>query len=82
MITIAIADKQRLTIRGAQDGRSYLVTHFPEGWWVQEAPAPRPPRRPREWEGPKTDLGDHLAALAANGLDVNPIKEKVPPCRF
>jgi hypothetical protein len=82
MTTIAIADKNRLTLRGTENGRSYLITSYPDGWWVQEAPAPRPPARRREWAGPAKDLGEHLDQMAASGLELQPIKGAVPPCRF
>ena len=82
MTAIVTADKCRLTLRGVEHGRSYLVTRYPEGWWVQESPRPLPPRRKRQWRGPKRDLAKHLDALAEHGLTLDAIKQEVPPCRF
>ena len=83
MTTTSVADKSRLTIRGVQDGRTYLIVRYAQGWWVQDAPIARPPKRRREWAGPKKDLTEHLDALSRHGLEaLAPIKTEVPSCRF
>lgn len=82
MTTIAKADKSRLTIRGVQDGREYLVRKEGPGWWVE--PAPENPRsRKRELLPATRDLSEYLNAMADEGFRFEPAaKEKVPPCRF
>ena len=78
--TICIADKNRLTVRGVQNGQRYLVKKEGDGWWIEAAP--RAPRRVRQSQSTR-DLTDHLDALAAEGFAFEPVKkENVPPCRF
>jgi hypothetical protein len=78
---ICIADKNRLTVRGVQNGRRYLVKKEGGGWWIE--PAPQARRRVRQVAGATRDLTEHLDALAAGGFAFKPVKkEKVPPCRF
>jgi hypothetical protein len=79
--TIAIADKNRLTVRGLLDGARYLIRAERKGWWIEPAPEIR--RRPREVKRAKKDLAAHLDSLAENGFSFEPSKQKnVPPCRF
>jgi hypothetical protein len=83
--TVVADAKHRVIVRGIEPRRKYLVTEADGGWWIMpDLDLPRPRRR-REWEGPKTDLADHLAALAALGFTLEPSpagREEVPPCRF
>ena len=82
MTMIAKADKSRLTIRGVQDGREYLVKKEGAGWWVEPAPDTKPCRK-REILAATCDLSEHLNALADQGFSFEPTtKETVPPCRF
>ena len=79
---IAKADKSRLTIRGIQDGREYLVKKEGAGWWVEPAPE-RALSRKREVLTATRDLSEHLNALAQEGFSFEPsAKENVPSCRF
>jgi hypothetical protein len=82
MTMIAKADKSRLTIRGVQDGREYLVKQEGTGWWVEPAPENSSSRK-RELSRATRDLSEHLNALADEGFSFEPApKENVPPCRF
>lgn len=82
MTTIARADKSRLTIRGVQDGREYLVRQEGPGWWVEPAPVKARSRK-RSLYTATCDLTAHLNALADEGFTFEPAApEKVPPCRF
>ena len=45
MITIAKADKSRLTIRGLEDGQFYAVADQPGGWFVSPERTARPQRK-------------------------------------
>jgi len=79
--TICIADKNRLTVRGVENGKRYLVKKEGNGWWIEPAPTAR--RRVRKLTRASRDLSDHLNALAAEGFSFEPEKkETVPPCRF
>jgi hypothetical protein len=79
--TICIADKNRLTVRGIENGKRYLVKKEGDGWWIE--PAPQVRRRVRQVTHAKKDLSDHLDALATEGFSFEPEKkENVPPCRF
>jgi hypothetical protein len=81
MTTICIADKNRLTVRGVENGRRYLVKKEGDGWWIE--PAPKARRRTRQLTLATRDLSDHLDALASEGFSFEPAKkENVPPCRF
>lgn len=81
MTSIAIADKNRLTVRGVMDGARYLVRAELNGWWIEPAPESR--RRPREVKEARQDLSAHLDSLARHGFAFEPSKkESVPPCRF
>lgn len=81
MTNIVKADKNRLTIRGVEDGVSYLVQRLSRGWWVELAP--QKPRRIRSLTTAKHDLGEHLQAMAEAGFSFEPsAKHEVPPCRF
>jgi hypothetical protein len=84
MTTVTKADSRgRVVLRGAQDGHRYLVMRTAEGWFVQPEPTPVAARRKREWAGPRLDLGEHLEALAAEGLTLEPqMGRKIGPCRF
>jgi hypothetical protein len=83
MTTIVTADRGRLSIRGVQDGRSYLVQTLPEGWFVRPQPPEAPPKRSLEWSGPQRDLTEHLDDLAKHGLVVErTMDQEAPPCRF
>lgn len=78
---ICIADKNRLTVRGVQNGRRYLVKKEGDGWWIE--PAPQARRRVRHLAQATRDLTEHLDALAAEGFAFEPVKkENVPSCRF
>ena len=78
---ICIADKNRLTVRGIQNGQRYLVKKEGGGWWIE--PAPQARRRVRQVVQAKRDLTEHLDALAAEGFAFEPVKkENIPPCRF
>jgi hypothetical protein len=78
---ICIADKNRLTVRGVQNGQRYLVKKEGDGWWIE--PAPQARRRVRQVAQATRDLTEHLNALAAEGFTFEPVKkENVPPCRF
>jgi hypothetical protein len=79
--TICIAEKNRLTVRGVQNGKRYLVKKERDGWWIESAP--QTVRRSRQLSRAGQDLSDHLDALAAEGFSFEPAqKENVPPCRF
>jgi hypothetical protein len=81
MTTICIADKNRLTVRGIENGRPYFVKKENGGWWIE--PAPQARRRGRQAPRSMRDLTDHLDALASQGFSFEPEKkESVPPCRF
>lgn len=81
MTTIAIAAKNRLTVRGVLDGARYLVKREAAGWWI--VPAPKNRSRTRVVKRTKKDLTAHLDALAELGFTFEPaVKESVPPCRF
>lgn len=83
MQTITKADSRgRVVLRGAQEGHRYLVTRTAEGWYVTPETAPRRPKPLREWAGPKKDLAEHLQAMFDAGLELNPLKQEVWPCRF
>ena len=84
MTTVTKADSRgRVVLRGAQDGHRYLVTRTADGWFVQPEPIPAPTRRKREWAGPKLDLGQHLDALASEGLTLEPqMGTNVGSCPF
>ena len=78
---ICIADKNRLTVRGIENGKRYLVKKEGDGWWIE--PAPQARRRVRHLTKAKQDLTVHLDALAAEGFSFEPAKkENVPSCRF
>jgi hypothetical protein len=78
---ICIADKNRLTVRGVQNGQRYLVKKEGDGWWIE--PAPQVRRRVRHLAQATRDLTEHLDALAAEGFTFEPAKkENVPSCRF
>jgi len=78
---ICIADKNRLTVRGVQNGQRYLVKKEGDGWWIE--PAPQARRRVRQVAQATRDLTEHLDALAAEGFTFEPVKkENVTPCRF
>ena len=78
---ICIADKNRLTVRGVQNGQRYLVKKEGAGWWIE--PAPQARRRVRQVAQATRDLTEHLDSLAAEGFTFEPVrKENVPPCRF
>jgi hypothetical protein len=79
--TIAIADKNRLTVRGVIDGTRYIVKKEANGWWIEPAPEPR--RRVRTVTRAKHGLGYHLKALKKAGFSFEPLpQENVPPCQF
>jgi hypothetical protein len=79
---IAKADKSRLTIRGVQDGREYLVKREGAGWWVEPAPEKTMSRK-REVLSATRNLSEHLNALADEGFSFEPVAQQdVPPCRF
>jgi hypothetical protein len=81
MTTIVKADKNRLTVRGVQNGQSYLVKTEGPGWWIEPATTTR--RRVREITHATRNLSEHFEALAADGFEFTPErKENVPPCRF
>ena len=81
MTMICIADKNRLTVRGVQNGQRYLVKKEGDGWWIE--PAPQARRRVRQVGEATRDLTEHLDALAAEGFTFEPVKkENVAPCRF
>jgi hypothetical protein len=86
MTTLVKADdKGRIPIRGTEEGRQYLVIKEGRGWWVMPAPDVRPPRKRREWAGPKKDLSEHLQEMADLGFAFEPSeigKQGVGPCRF
>jgi hypothetical protein len=86
MTTLVKADeKGRISIRGSEEGRKYLVTRANKGWWVMPAPDPRPPKMRRDWQGSKKTLGEHLRGLADEGLTIEQAdnaKARVGPCRF
>ena len=86
MKTLVRADeKGRISIRGTQKGRQYLVTQASGGWWVMPVPDVRVPQKRREWAGPKKDLSEYLEAMADLGFTLEPsntAKQKVGPCRF
>jgi len=78
---ICVADKNRLTVRGIENGRRYLVKKEGDGWWIE--PAPQARRRTRQVTRATRNLSDHLDALANEGFSFEPSnKENVPPCRF
>ena len=75
------ADKSRITLKGIEDGRFYIVHHEGERWMVE--PAPDKTRRARVVTAGKGDLGDHLQAMADAGFTFEPAQQPpVPPCRF
>ena len=79
--TICMADKNRLTVRGIENGKRYLVKKEGAGWWIEPAPEAR--HRVRHITKATRDLADHLDALATEGFSFEPEKkENVPPCRF
>jgi hypothetical protein len=81
MVSIVIADKSRLTVRGVMDGARYLVRSEANGWWIEPVPEVR--RRVREVKDATKDLSAHLDALAGCGFEFEPLsKENTPPCRF
>ena len=86
MPTLVKADeKGRISIRGTEKGRQYLVIAENGGWWVVPAPKVQAPKKKSKWEGSQKDLSEHLQALADLGFsfeasDVS--KKKVGPCRF
>ena len=81
MTTIAIADKNRLTVRGVIDGTRYIVKKEANGWWIEPAPEPR--RRVRTVTRAKHGLHDHLKALADAGLTFEPLPpQPLPPCKL
>lgn len=86
MTTIVKADaKGRLSIRGTEKGHEYLIKSENGGWWVMPAPKIQPPKKLREWAGPKKDLSEHLAEMGKLGLRIEPSeqsKELVGPCQF
>ena len=86
MTTLVKADdKCRISIRGTEVGRQYLVTPADGGWWVRPAPDFRPPKTRRQWEGPKKDLSEYLGLMAELGFAFEPSessKQPVGPCRF
>ena len=78
---ICMADKNRLPVRGVQNGKRDLVKKEGGGWWIE--PAPQARRRVRQVAQATRDLTEHLDALAAEGFTFEPVKkENVPPCRF
>ena len=86
MTTLVKADdKGRILIRGTERGRQYLVSAQNGGWWVMPAPEVHPPKRRREWAGPKKDLSDRLQEMANLGFCFEPSaisKQKARPCPF
>ena len=83
MTTLVKADdKGRVSIRGAEEGQQYLVTRENGGWWVMPARPIKTPKRKRRWTGSNKSLAEHLNELANEGLTIEPIKNKVGPCRF
>ena len=74
MTTICIADKNRLTVRGVENGKRYLVKREGDGWWIE--PAPVAPRRIRKLTRASRDLSEHLNALAAEGFSFAPEKKE------
>ena len=75
------ADKSRLTLKGVEDGRFYLVHHEGARWIVE--PAPERNLRARALPADKPDLGEPFAALADAGFTFEPLPASpVPPCRF
>lgn len=84
-MTIAVKadNRNRLSIRGLKTGRTYLIHQLPEGWLVTPEPEVKPPKRRREWRGPKRDLTEHLDALAREGFEFKrTMAEEAPACRF
>jgi hypothetical protein len=86
MTTLVKADdKGRLLIRGTERGRQYLVSSENGGWWVMPAPEVQPPKKRREWAGPRKDLSEHLQEMAELGFAFEPAeisRQKARPCRF
>jgi len=86
MIRTVKADaKGRISIRGIEGGRQYLVTSQNGGWWVIPARELRPRKKRREWAGSAMTLAQHLQGLAESGLCIEQAenaKEPVGPCRF
>ncbi|MGA3265649.1 MAG: hypothetical protein ABSE16_02375 [Verrucomicrobiota bacterium] len=81
MMSISVADKNRLTVRGVQNGARYLVKREATGWWIE--PVPPSKRGRRRVAAATQDLTDHLEALRSVGFSFEPEKkESVPPCRF
>ena len=81
MKSIVKADKNRLTIRGVENGVHYLVQRLSGGWWVEVAADKV--RRVRTVTKAKNDLSEHLQAMAEAGFSFEPSdKQPVPPCRF
>jgi hypothetical protein len=78
-------DKGRISIRGTERGRQYLVTAYNGGWWVKPALELKPPKMKRKWTKPRKDLSEHLQDLADLGFSFEPSamsKQKVGACRF
>ena len=86
MTTLVTADdKGRISVRGSEPGRKYLVTQEGGEWRVTPYRAEdRPSRNRREWSG-NGSLFDQLKSMAKAGLRIERskvAKRPVPPCRF